>query len=182
MKKRVFVVWAFLIAGLVLEFQACNKAANPGFAAHPCSSMSYMGVGAAATTAALPGCAVIVSPYTITGTVDFFQVEAYSMVGTFNVGLYSNNGAAPGSLITTSGNVTGAGIGQGQTIAINPVELTPGTYWLAFGSQSAVTVGVNVGTTVVIGSGCGTNALPGTFSASTTSTGEVLSLRADYCQ
>ena len=58
---------------------------------------------------------------------------------TFQVGIYSSTNYAPASRLLTSGNLSSASTGWKEATGLSTV-LQPGTYWLAVGSASAITL------------------------------------------
>lgn len=180
MKKYFWLELYVLLLALGAGIQACNKSTNPAFATHPCPNTASFGSLDVLTVTSIGPCTVFASPYTLTQDGDVYQMEAAGMSGTFDVGLYADNHGLPGRLLSSSGDVNGAGRGQTQVIAVDPVQLSPGTYWLAFGSQSAVTFGYAGGNTIAYGPGCGSQKLPASASRFSTTLGQV-ALKADYC-
>lgn len=179
-QKRIWLGMALGFLALLAGIQACNKDTNPAFATHPCPNTGSFGSLDVLTRTSVGPCTVFASPFTLAQAGDVYQLEAFGMAGTFDVGLYADNGGVPGNLLASSGDVSGAGAGQAQTIALPGVQLSPGTYWLAFGSQGAVTFGYTGGNTLAYGPGCGTHGLPSKISTVTTTAGQV-ALKADYC-
>ncbi len=80
---------------------------------------------------------LIATKYTLTEDAVVNQIGGYAATaGNWKLGIYSDNGGLPGTLLAANNNVNPVVAGS-NTFSIGPVFLTAGTYWLAILTDTA---------------------------------------------
>ena len=76
---------------------------------------------------------IIATKYTLSEAGTVTQVSIYSALSAnVKTAIYADRNGAPGNLLAANNAPTAVGAGQWTTISIGPINLAPGTYWIAF--------------------------------------------------
>lgn len=91
---------------------------------------------------------VVATKYSLNQAGTVTQVSVYaSYSGNVKAAIYADKSGTPGNLLVANNAPTAVSAGQWTTITIGPIDLAPGTYWIAFnGDRNNLRVYKNGGT------------------------------------
>jgi hypothetical protein len=76
---------------------------------------------------------IVATKYTLSQAGTVTQVSVHSAYsGHVRTAIYADNSGAPGSLLAANNAPTAVSAGRWTTVSIGPVQLSAGTYWIAF--------------------------------------------------